>query len=58
MADGLFDKMDGFLKAIRGIALDIAWAIVAAFVLCFLALSAYRLLELLWRSVFGHPWGI
>jgi len=58
MADGLFERMDGFLKAIRGIALGIAGAIGAVFVLTVLALTLYRLLGLLMREVFGHPWGL
>lgn len=58
MADGLFDKTDGFLKAIRSIALGIAGTIAALFVLTILALTIYRLFGLLMREVFGHPWGL
>ena len=58
MADGLFERMDGFLKAIRSIALGIAGAIGAVFVLTVLALTLYRLLGLLLREVFGHAWGL
>jgi len=43
MAGSLFEKMDGFLKAIRGIALDIAVAVVALFALTVVALTIYRL---------------
>jgi hypothetical protein len=58
MADSLFERMDGFLKAIRGIALGIAAAIVAVFVLTALALTLYRLFGLLMREVWGRPWGV
>ena len=58
MAGSPFEKMDGLIKAIRYIALGVALAIVAVFLLYFISLTAWRLAGLLWRSVFGHPWGL
>ena len=58
MTGSPLEKTDGFIKGIQYIALGIAGAIVAVFVLTFIALTTWRLIGLLWRSVFGHPWGI
>ena len=58
MAGGLFEKMDGLIKAVRSLALGIALAIVSIFVLAFLGMTAYRLFGLFWRLLFGHPWGL
>jgi len=58
MAGSVFEKTDGLIKAIRYVALGIAVSIVAVFLLYFVGLTAWRLAGLLWRSVFGHPWGI
>lgn len=58
MAVNLFEKADGLIKAIRYVALGVALAIVAVFLLYFVGLTAWRLAGLLWRAVFGHPWGL
>ncbi len=57
MAGNLFERIDGLIKAIRFVALGIAVSIVAVFALYFVGLTAWRLAGLLWRCVFGHPWG-
>ena len=58
MAGNFFEKADGLIKAIRYVALGIVLAIVSVFLLYFVGLTAWRLAGLLWRSVFGHPWGL
>jgi len=58
MANDLFERTDELIKAIRSVALGIALAIVAIFLLYFIGMTAWRLGGLLRRCVFGHPWGI
>lgn len=58
MPGSFFEKTDGLIKAIRYVALGIVLAIAAVFLLYFVSLTAWRLAGLLWRSVFGHPWGL
>jgi hypothetical protein len=58
MAGSFFEKTDDLVKAIRYVALGVALAIVAVFLLYFVGLTAWRLAGLLWRAVFGHPWGL
>ncbi len=58
MAGNVFEKADSMIKAIRYVAVGIALAIVAVFVMYCVSLTAWRLASLLWRAVFGHPWGV
>jgi hypothetical protein len=58
MAGSLFDKMDALIKGVRHFALGIALAIVSLFAAYFILMTAWRLAGLLWRVMFGHPWGV
>lgn len=56
MKDNTFETIDSIVKGIVYFCLLLVAAIVSAFVLYFVAMTAWRTLWLCWDTIFSHSW--
>lgn len=56
MNDNIFEKIDTIIKGIVYFCLLLVAAIASAFVLYFVAMTAYRTFWLCWELLFRHQW--
>ena len=58
MANNMFETIDNAIKSVAYFCLLLVVAILAAFVLYFVAMTAYRAFWLCWDILFSHKWSL
>lgn len=58
MSNNIFENIDTIIKGVVYFCLLLVAAIISAFILYFVAMTAWRTLWLCWDAIFSHKWEI